>query len=92
MFCHNCGQKIDDSAIYCEKCGVKIRKEDVTKWISPSEGLNRYNELEYELEDINNEINTLPSKQAYLNRLIQSRDQKYNQLQMVRNVMLKEKK
>ncbi|MFX0008200.1 MAG: hypothetical protein ACFFAV_15935, partial [Candidatus Hermodarchaeota archaeon] len=42
--------------------------------------------------DINDEIRTLPSKNAYLNRLIQSRDQKHNQLEMVRNIMLKEKK
>lgn len=92
MFCHNCGQKIDDSAIYCEKCGVKVRKEDATKWISKSEGLNRYYELEYELGDINDELDTLSSKRAYLNRLIESRDQKFSQLQMVRDVMLKEKK
>ncbi|MFW9828627.1 MAG: hypothetical protein ACFFEY_13630 [Candidatus Thorarchaeota archaeon] len=92
MYCQNCGQKIDESAIYCEKCGVKVGKEDATKWISESEGLNRYHELEYELEEINEEISTLPSKQAYLNLLIQSRDQKYNQLQLVRNAMLKEKK
>ncbi|MFX1380396.1 MAG: zinc-ribbon domain-containing protein [Promethearchaeota archaeon] len=92
MFCHNCGQKIDDSAIYCEQCGIRIRKENATKWISESEGLNRYHELEFELEDINDELSTLNSKNAYLNRLVQSRDQKHNQLQMVRNVMLKEKK
>ncbi|MFX0037968.1 MAG: hypothetical protein ACFFAB_01385 [Candidatus Heimdallarchaeota archaeon] len=92
MFCHNCGQKLDESAIYCEQCGVKVRKEDATKWISESEGLNRYHELEFELGDINDEISTLNSKNAYLNRLIQSRDQKNNQLQMIRNVMLKEKK
>jgi hypothetical protein len=92
MYCQNCGQKIDDSAIYCEQCGIKVGKEDATRWISESDGLNRYHELEYELEDINEEIASLPSKQAYLNRLIQSRDQKYNQLQMVRNMMLKEKK
>jgi hypothetical protein len=92
MFCHNCGQKIDEFAIYCEKCGVKVSKGDATKWISESEGLNRYHELEYELEDINDDMSTLTSKQAYLNRILQSKDQKYNQLQMVRNVMLKEKK
>ncbi|MFX1417946.1 MAG: zinc-ribbon domain-containing protein [Promethearchaeota archaeon] len=92
MFCHNCGQKLDDTAIYCEQCGVKVKKEEATKWISQSEGLNRYYELQYELEDINNEIDTLASKKAYLNRLMQSRDQKYNQLQMIQNVMLKEKK
>ena len=92
MFCHNCGQKLDDSAIYCEQCGVKVSKEDAAKWISESEGLNRYHELEYELGDINDEIGTLPSKNAYLNRLTQSRDQKHNQLKMVRSIMLKEKK
>ncbi|MFX0021585.1 MAG: zinc-ribbon domain-containing protein [Candidatus Hermodarchaeota archaeon] len=92
MYCHNCGQKLDDSAIYCEQCGVKVSKEDATKWVSESEGLNRYHELEFELGDINDEVNTLPSKNAYLNRLIQSKDQKYNQLKMVRNIMLKEKK
>ena len=92
MFCHNCGQKLDDSAIYCEQCGVKVSKEDATKWISESDGLNRYHELEYELGDSNDEIATLTSKQAYLVRLQQSRDQKINQLQLVRNVMLKEKK
>ncbi|NHJ38978.1 MAG: zinc-ribbon domain-containing protein [Asgard group archaeon] len=92
VFCHNCGQKLDESAIYCEQCGVKVRKEDATKWISESEGLNRYHELEFELGDINDDISTLNSKNAYLNRLIQSRDQKNNQLQMIHNVMLKEKK
>ncbi|MFX0008290.1 MAG: zinc-ribbon domain-containing protein, partial [Candidatus Hermodarchaeota archaeon] len=73
MFCHNCGKKLDGSAIYCEQCGVKVRKEDASKWISESEGLNRYHELEFEFGDINDEIRTLPSKNAYLNRLIQSR-------------------
>lgn len=92
LFCHNCGQKLDDSAIYCEQCGVKVSKEDVAKWVSESEGLNRYHELEYELGDINDEIGTLTSKNAFLNRLIQSRDQKHNQLKMVRSIMLKEKK
>ncbi|MFX1390055.1 MAG: zinc ribbon domain-containing protein [Promethearchaeota archaeon] len=92
MYCQNCGQKLDDSAIYCEQCGVKVGKKDATKWISESEGLNLYSELEYELENINDELESLPSRQAYLHRLIQSKDQKYNQLQMVRNVMLKEKK
>ncbi|MFX0140255.1 MAG: hypothetical protein ACFFDN_41830, partial [Candidatus Hodarchaeota archaeon] len=92
MFCHNCGQKLDDAAIYCEQCGVKVRKEDATKWISESDGLNRYHELEYELGDINDELATLTSKQAYLTRLQHSRDQKSHQLQLVRNLMLKEKK
>jgi DNA repair exonuclease SbcCD ATPase subunit len=54
--------------------------------------LSRYYELEFELGDINDEISTLNSKNADLNRLIQSRDQKNNKLQMVRNVMLREKK
>jgi hypothetical protein len=92
MFCHNCGQKLDDFAIYCEHCGVKVRKEEATKILSDSDALNRYYELEYELEDINEELTTLPSKQAYLNRLVQARDQKNNQLQQIRHVMLKEKK
>jgi hypothetical protein len=92
LFCYNCGQKIDDSAIYCEQCGVKVRKEDATKWISESDGLNRYHELEYELGDINDELASLNSKKAYLARLEQSRNQKFSQLQLVRNVMLKEKK
>ncbi|MFX0167484.1 MAG: hypothetical protein ACFE9V_19330 [Candidatus Hodarchaeota archaeon] len=92
MFCYNCGQKLDDTAIYCEQCGVKIRKEDSTQFFSESDALFRYHELEYELEDIKEELETLPSKQAYINRLSQSRDQKLNQLKQVRNVMLKEKK
>lgn len=92
MFCHNCGYNIDESAIYCEKCGVKVGKQNATKWISESEGLNRYNELEYEFEDINSELASLPSKQAYLTRLEQSKNQKFNQLQLVRNMMVKEKK
>jgi hypothetical protein len=92
MFCHNCGQKLDDSAIYCEKCGVKVRKEDATKFISESDTLNSYYKLEYELEDINEEIGTLPSKQAHINRLKQIRDEIYTQFQQVRNTMLREKK
>ncbi|MFW9867395.1 MAG: zinc-ribbon domain-containing protein [Candidatus Thorarchaeota archaeon] len=92
MFCHNCGQKLDDAAIYCEKCGIKVRKEDATRFVSNSDTLNHYYELEYELEDINEEIATLPSKQAHINRLMQLRDQKYLQYQQIRNVMLKEKK
>ncbi|MFX0020166.1 MAG: zinc ribbon domain-containing protein [Promethearchaeota archaeon] len=92
MFCHNCGEKLDDFAIYCEYCGVKVRKEEATKIFSESGALNQYYELEYELEDINEELTTLPAKQAYLNRLMQARDQKGNQLQQIRQVMLKEKK
>ncbi|MHA2393369.1 MAG: zinc-ribbon domain-containing protein [Promethearchaeota archaeon] len=92
MFCHNCGQNLDDSAIFCEKCGVKVRKEDATKFFNESETLFRYHELEYELEDINDEIASIPSKNAHLDRLKQLRDQKLNQYQQVRNVMLREKK
>ena len=92
MFCFNCGQQLDDAAIYCEKCGVKVGKKDATKFISESEGLNRYHELEYELGDINEEIATLPSKQAYLTRLEQLGNQKFNQLKLVRQVMYREKK
>ncbi|MFX1323911.1 MAG: zinc ribbon domain-containing protein [Promethearchaeota archaeon] len=92
MFCHNCGQKLDDSAIFCEKCGIKVRKEDATKFFSESNALFRYHELEYDLEDIKDEIASLPSKQVYLNRLVQTRNQKLNQFQQVRNVMLREKK
>ncbi|MFW9784563.1 MAG: zinc-ribbon domain-containing protein [Candidatus Heimdallarchaeota archaeon] len=92
MFCHNCGQKLDDSAIFCEQCGVKVRKEDATKFFNESNALFRYHELEYELEEIKDEMATLPSKQAHLNRLVQTRDQKSNQYQQIRNEMLKEKK
>ncbi len=92
MFCHNCGQKLDDAAIYCEQCGVKVGKEDAIQIFSDSDTLFRYHELEYELEDIKEELVTLPSKQAYINRLSQSRDQKLNQLKQVSNVMRKEKK
>lgn len=92
MICKNCGLKMDDSAIYCEYCGVKVGKEDVLKWIRKSEGLYRYHELEYVLEDIKEEIAKLPSKKAHLKRIIQSRKQIYTQLQMVRDAMAKEKK
>jgi hypothetical protein len=92
MLCKNCGQKMDNSAIYCEYCGVKIGKEDALQWVSKSEELNRYHELEYKIEDIKDEIAQLPSKKAHLQRILQSRDQKYKRLQMVRNVMIKEKK
>ncbi|MFW9894734.1 MAG: zinc-ribbon domain-containing protein, partial [Candidatus Thorarchaeota archaeon] len=92
MFCHNCGQKLDNSAIYCEQCGIKVGKEDATKFFNESDALFQYHELEYELEDINDEVSTLPSNKAYLNRLKQSRDQKFNQLQQIRDIMVKEKK
>jgi hypothetical protein len=92
MYCQNCGQKLDDSAIYCEYCGVKVGKEDALKWIGKFGGLNRYYELKYELEDINDEIAKIPSKVAYLKRIIQSRDQKFKQLQLVRDKNRKDKK
>ncbi|MFW9823458.1 MAG: zinc-ribbon domain-containing protein [Candidatus Thorarchaeota archaeon] len=92
MFCHNCGQKLDDSAVYCEQCGIKVGKEDATKFFNESDALFQYHELEYELGDINDEVSSLRSKEAYLNRLKQSRNQKFNQLQQIRNIMLKEKK
>ncbi|MHA1987507.1 MAG: zinc-ribbon domain-containing protein [Promethearchaeota archaeon] len=92
MFCNNCGQKLDDSAVYCEQCGVKVGKKNVTKAFNESDALFRYHELEYEMGDLNDEISTLSSKQAYINRLIQSRDRKLNQFQHIRDVMLKEKK
>jgi DNA repair exonuclease SbcCD ATPase subunit len=92
MFCHNCGQKLDGAAIYCEQCGVKVGKKDATQFFYESDALFHYHELEYELEDIKEEIATLSSKKAYINRLSQSREQKLNQLKQVRNVMLKEKK
>ncbi|MFW9968873.1 MAG: hypothetical protein ACFFDF_01650 [Candidatus Odinarchaeota archaeon] len=92
MFCHNCGQKLDESVIYCEHCGVKVRKEDATRWISESDKLSRYYELEFELEDITDNITTLNTNRAYLEHLIQSRDQKSKQLQLIHNIMLKEKK
>ena len=88
MFCKNCGQKLDDSAIFCEQCGVKVGKEDATKIFNESDALFRYHELEYELGDINDEITTLSSKHAYLNRLTHSRDQKFNQFQQIREERL----
>ena len=92
MICFNCGQQLDDATIYCEQCGVKVGKKDATKFISESEGLNRFYELEYELGEISEELATLPYKQAYLARLEQSKSQKFNQLQLIRQVMYKEKK
>lgn len=92
MICFNCGQQLDDAAIYCEQCGVKVGKKDATKFISESEGLNRFHELEYELGEITEELATLHYKRAYLARLDLSRSQKFNQLQLVRQVMYKEKK
>ena len=71
---------------------MKVGKKDATKFVSESEGLNRFHELEYELGEINEDFATLPSKQAYLIRLEQSRNQKLNQLQLIRQVMYKEKK
>ncbi|MFX0097454.1 MAG: zinc-ribbon domain-containing protein [Candidatus Hodarchaeota archaeon] len=92
MFCNKCGHKLKDFAMYCEQCGAKIRKEELTEILSESDALNRYYKLEYELEDINEQLGALPSKQAYLRRLRQSRDFKLSQLQQVRETMKKEKK
>ncbi|MHA2283078.1 MAG: zinc-ribbon domain-containing protein [Promethearchaeota archaeon] len=48
MICQNCGQKLDDSAIYCEQCGVKVGKENATEIFNEYDVLFRYHELEYE--------------------------------------------
>ncbi len=92
MFCHNCGNKLDDYAIYCESCGVKLKKGQVNEAFSYSEGLNRYYEFEYEMSDIRDKLTTIASKKALLHRLKQSYEQKSHQLQQVRNMMVKEKK
>ncbi|MFX0090083.1 MAG: zinc-ribbon domain-containing protein [Candidatus Hodarchaeota archaeon] len=92
MFCNKCGHKLKDFAMYCERCGTKIQKEELTEIFSESDSLNRYYKLEYELGDINEQLNILPSKQAYLKRLKQSRDLKLSQLQQVRETMKEEKK
>lgn len=26
MFCKNCGSKLDDDAVFCEKCGTAIKR------------------------------------------------------------------
>ncbi|MBY8982313.1 MAG: hypothetical protein KGD57_05145 [Candidatus Lokiarchaeota archaeon] len=92
MFCHNCGDRLDDSAIYCEKCGIKVRKEDATNYFSHSDAMSRYYNLEYELDEIKDQISNLSSKEAYLQRLISNSKIKSNQLQQIRWVMQAEKK
>lgn len=91
LFCHKCGHKLKDFSVYCEYCGTKIKKEELTEILSESDALNRYYQLEYDLEDINEQLAILPSKRAYLKRLKQSRDLKSRQLQQVRQRMKKEK-
>lgn len=92
LFCHECGHKIKDFAIYCEYCGTKIKKEELAETFDESDGLSRYYELEYDLEDVNEQLASLPSKRAYLKRLKESRDLKSGRLQQIRQQMKKEKK
>ncbi|MBY9005133.1 MAG: hypothetical protein KGD63_00055 [Candidatus Lokiarchaeota archaeon] len=92
MKCKNCGIKLDNSAIYCEKCGVKVGKEDVIKLFSYSELMTQYYDLEYELGDIHEQISIQSSKEAYLQKLILKRDLLSNQLNIVQSVMQQEKK
>jgi tetratricopeptide (TPR) repeat protein len=96
MYCHNCGYELDDSAIYCERCGVKLKKKDITKSVdhslSYSEALSRYYDLEYDLEEINEKISTLSSKEALLEKLKRTREVKHSQLQQVQREMEEEKK
>ncbi|MEJ2249896.1 MAG: zinc-ribbon domain-containing protein [Candidatus Lokiarchaeota archaeon] len=96
MYCHNCGYELDNSAIYCERCGVKVKKEEAIKSysekLSDSEALSRYYDLEYDLEEMKEKLSKLPSKEALLKRLDSSKDQKLQQLRQVQNIMEKEKK
>lgn len=30
MFCSNCGKKISDNSVYCNKCGMEVNNDDIT--------------------------------------------------------------
>ncbi|MBN1215775.1 MAG: hypothetical protein JXA99_10100 [Candidatus Lokiarchaeota archaeon] len=92
MRCRNCNIELDSSVIYCEKCGVKVRKEDIIKFFTYSELLIHYYDLEYELDHINEQISSLALKEAYLEKLIKRKKGLSNHLDKVQMLIQKEKK
>ncbi|MBN1215773.1 MAG: hypothetical protein JXA99_10090 [Candidatus Lokiarchaeota archaeon] len=92
MYCQNCGIDLDPSAIYCEKCGVKVRREDATNYFQYSDPMTRYYDLEYELGEINEQISSLPQKELYLQKLELKKNELSNKLNHVHWIMQKERK
>ena len=57
MFCRKCGNKLNDNAIYCDKCGVKIEKDNEESVIDIEEDIHAIDQLiEAEKEIINEEV------------------------------------
>ena len=43
MYCHNCGNKIDNAGNFCEKCGVKLQDNNSVYFYNDSNRIN-YNQ------------------------------------------------
>ena len=57
MFCRKCGNKLNDNAIFCDKCGVKIEKDNEESVIDIEEDIHAIDQLiEAEKEIINEEV------------------------------------
>ncbi|MFW9995433.1 MAG: zinc-ribbon domain-containing protein [Candidatus Odinarchaeota archaeon] len=91
MFCPKCGKEATESDMFCAYCGVKLARENPAA-ITGRSALSRYYALEAEIGDIKDEQASLPAKESYLNRLTNTKNVKWNELQHVRQIMQKEKK
>ena len=57
MFCRKCGNKLNDNAIFCDKCGVQIEKDNEESVIDIEEDSHAIDQLiEAEKEIINEEV------------------------------------
>lgn len=57
MFCRKCGNKLNDNAVFCDQCGVKIEKDNEECVIDIEEDSHAIDQLiEAEKEIINEEV------------------------------------
>ena len=45
MFCRKCGNKLNDNAIFCDQCGVKIEKDNEESVIDIEEDSHAIDQL-----------------------------------------------
>ncbi|MFX0094780.1 MAG: hypothetical protein ACFFBD_23790 [Candidatus Hodarchaeota archaeon] len=88
MFCPNCGKEISSFYVFCAHCGVNLTPQTPS---TSQPNLERYYDLEMEVDGIRDEIASLPVRHVYLNRLKETKAIKDKELQRVRTVMKKEK-
>lgn len=58
MFCHNCGNKLEDNAVFCDNCGAKVKEEDTYSRQDSNQEYERVNQEYNNQSQYKTSINT----------------------------------